>query len=379
MARGNGEGNIRRRKDGRWEARMTVGYQGDKAQIKSLYGKTRQEVQQKLSKLQTDLQQGIAPTDDRQTVGQFLDRWLKVSVKGGVRSSTYVSYEGHVRLHIKPALGKIRLSKLTPVDVQEFMNEKISDGLSAQTVRNVRATLRAALGQAVRWGEVSRNVVELTDPPSVPHNEPDPFTAGEAAHFLETTKEHRLHAVFSLMLACGMRRGEALGLRWRDMDLEGGTLSIRHSLQRIDGSLKLVEPKTAKSRRTIAIPGFAWEALKAHRKRQVEEKLFAGSKWQDTDHVFTSRIGTPLDPDNVSRDFKALVKEAGLRDQRLHDLRHACASLLMGQGVSPRVVMETLGHSQISLTMNTYSHVIPDLQRNAANQMDEIMTSTSRK
>lgn len=320
-----------------------------------------------------DLNKGIAPSDDQQTVRVFLERWLEVSARPRVRPSTYTSYEGHIRLHLVPALGRIKLSKLSPQDVQAFMNQKVKEGLAPRTVRSIRATLRVALGQAVKWGELPRNVAELADSPRIPHHEIRPFSPEEARQFLEAIKGRRLEALYSVALALGLRRGEALGLHWEDVDLEKGTLSVRFALQRVNGSLQRVEPKSARSRRTIAIPEFGVKALKDHRARQLEERLLAGAKWKETGLVFTTTIGTPLDPDNINRDFKPLLEAAGLRSQRFHDLRHACASLLLVQGVSPRVVMETLGHSQISLTMNTYSHVIPSLQEEAAKSLNSLL------
>ncbi len=170
-----------------------------------------------------------------------------------------------------------------------------------------------------------------------------------------------------------LRRGEALGLRWTDVDLDTSTLKVRTSLQRVDGRLQLVEPKTARSRRTIALPQSAIIALRHHRVRQLQERLLAGQRWHDTGMVFTTTIGTPLDPRNVYRHFQRALAEAGLPQKRFHDLRHTCATLLLAQGVHPRGVMDILGHSQIALTMDTYSHVIPALQREAAGRMDALL------
>lgn len=181
-------------------------------------------------------------------------------------------------------------------------------------------------------------------------------------------------ALYSVAVALGLRRGEALALKWEDVDLEAGTLRVKHSLQRIEGRLQLVEPKSLKSRRTIAMPQATVLALRDHRKRQLEERMPEGSAWQETGFIFTTTIGTPIEPDHLKRWFKPLLKKAGLPDIRFHDLRHTAASLLLAQGVGPRVIMETLGHSQISLTMNTYSHVMPSLQREAADKMDAILS-----
>jgi len=189
--------------------------------------------------------------------------------------------------------------------------------------------------------------------------------------FLEEVNGDRLEALFTAALASGLRLGEALGLRWIDVNLDAGKLRVRQALQRIGGKLQFVEPKSEKSRRAVSLPAFATDALKRHRDRQKEERLLAGSRWVETGLVFTSSIGTPLDERNVRRVFKALLKSADLPEMRIHDLRHTTATLLLAQGVHPRVVMEMLGYSQISLTLDTYSHVLPGLQADAAKRMNE--------
>jgi integrase len=202
-----------------------------------------------------------------------------------------------------------------------------------------------------------------------------PLSPDEARCFLEAIRGDRLEALYLVALGAGLRQGEILGLAWADVDLEHATLTVRNALQRVDGRLVLVEPKSVTSRRVVALPIIVVDALRAHRTRQREDRLLAGWRWQDDPRglVFTTTIGTPMDGIAVTRRFQALLAGAGLPRQRFHDLRHACASLLLAQGVAPRVVMETLGHSQISLTLNTYSHVIPALGREAANRMDEML------
>jgi integrase len=303
-----------------------------------------------------------------------LENWLSDTAQPSVRPSTFKGYDGKIRTHILPALGNVRLVKLTPQYLEAFLNQKRAAGLSPQTVRHLRAILRAALSDALRWGIVPRNVATLVDGPRVPHHDVQPLAPSEAQTLLEAVRTHRLGALFSVALSVGLRQGEALGLRWEDVDLEGGTLTVRKTLQRIAGEFVLLEPKTARSRRTIALPSVAVRALRTHRARQMEERLMAGSMWEDEwDLVFTTATGRPLHGTNVTRAFQQLLASAGLRRQRFHDLRHSCASLLLAQGVHPRVVMETLGHSQIALTMNIYSHVLPELQREAAARMDELL------
>lgn len=371
--RGQNEGSIYKRTDGRWVAVANLGYRNGKRWRKAFYGKTRKEVQERLTSALSALQGGVAPIPEKQTVQQFLDDWLKNSVKQAVRPRTFIRYGEHVRLHINPTLGHIKLSKLTPQHVQSLLNELLKCGLAPSTVVYTHAVLRRALRQALRWNHVSRNSASLVDAPRVEKHEIEPLSPEQARVFLKSLNGDRLEALYSVALAVGLRKGEALGLRWDDIDLDEGTLAVRWSLQRIDSKLVLVEPKSKQSRRSIALPQTAVAALKRHRVRQLQERLLAGSRWQENRYVFPSTIGTPMDTRNLTRHFNKALRNAGLPPKRFHDLRHTCASLLLAQSVQPRVVMEILGHSQISLTMDTYSHVIPELQKEAAAQMDALL------
>jgi integrase len=370
--RGHNEGSIRRRADGKWEARLSL----PNGKRKSLYGKTRREVQDKLKAAQRDLDNGLDLTVAQQSVGQFLDRWLEDVVKPSVRPKTHHSYAQLVRLHLKPELGHIPLTKLTPQHVQSMMTNKTAAGLSPRTVQYLRAVLRRALGQAMKWSLVGRNVATLVDPPRSVRKPVHPLTAEQARHFLETSREDRLAPLFHVAITTGLRQGELFGLRWQDVDLDTGTLTVRHALQRIGGEPKLVEPKTALSRRTITLPTSAVTALREQRVRQIEERLLAGSEWRDWGLVFSTCIGTPMDPSNVTKRLHGLLDRAGLPRQRFHDLRHCAASLLLAGGVAPRTIMGILGHSQISLTMNTYAHLSPGLERDAADRLDAILTGS---
>ncbi|HZU05719.1 MAG TPA: site-specific integrase [Chloroflexota bacterium] len=314
-------------------------------------------------------QQGLPLPAERQTVGQFLARWLEDVARPRVRPKTYHSYAQLVRLHLAPGLGRIPLAKLSPQDVQAFLNAKRASGLSPRTVQYLHAVLRCALGQAERWGLVPRNVARLVSPPQGSRPEIRPLTVEEARRLLEAVQGDRLEALYAVALAVGLRQGEALGLRWQDVDFARGTLTVRYQLQRVEGRLQLVEPKTARSRRTIALPPPVVEVLRRHRARQLEERLQAGAAWQDSGLVFTSTIGTPLEPRNVVRHFHGLLAKAGLPRRSFHQLRHTAASLLLAQGVDIRVVQQVLGHSQIALTANLYAHVLPVLLREAAQKM----------
>ncbi len=371
--RGQNEGSIYKRKDGRWAAVVSLGYKDGKRWRKSFYGSTRRGVQEKLNAALRAHQQGLPVAPERQTVGQFLEHWLSESVRPTVRPRTYIRYGEHVRNHISPAIGHIKLSRLTPQHVQALLNEKLGDGLAPATVRYMHAVLRRALKQALKWDLVARNAAALVDAPRVTQKEIEPFTPEQARIFLDAIRGDRLEALYSVALAVGLRKGEVLGLKWTDVDLDKRTLTVRASLQRIDGALVLVEPKSRQSRRTVALPQTVIDAVRLHRARQLQERLLAGSRWQDHGLVFSTTIGTPMDTRNLTRHFRKALRDAGLPLRRFHDLRHSCASLLLAQGVHPRVVMEILGHSQISLTMNTYSHVIDKLQHDAAAQIDAVL------
>ena len=383
------EGSIyRQKKDGRWVAAISVGYRNGHRCRKKFFGVTRGEVAAKLTQALHDQQHGLPVGPDRQTVGDFLARWLQDSVKPSVRPKTHRSYRQMVDLHLKPGLGRHKLTKLTPQQVQTFLNDQLHGGrvlktydakdtprtLTPRTVQYIHAVLRRALNQATRWGMVPRNVAALVSPPRVARQEIQPFTPQQARDFLGKIADHRLYSLIAVALSCGLRQGEALGLRWADgVDLEHGVLHLRHALQVVDGERQLVELKTARSRRTITLPSEIVTVLRDHRTRQLERRLAAGPKWHEAGFVFTTRDGKPLDGGNVTRDFKRLLEKAGLPPLRFHDLRHSCASFLLAQGVGPRVVMEILGHSQISLTMNTYAHVLPSLQKEAAHRMNALL------
>ena len=371
--RGNNEGSIYQQgSDGRWVAAVSL----PSGERRRFYGATRAEVARKLTAALKTQQDGMPLPMERETVGRFLASWLRDTVQVSVRPATFQSYVSIVRCHLVPELGGIPLARLTPQDVQALMRRRLAEGLSPRRVDYIRGVLRRALNHAMRWGLVGRNVAALVSPPRAQMVEVDPFDPEEARLFLEAIHDDRLEALYTVALAVGLRQGEALGLRWQDVDLRAGTLAVRHSLQKIRGVFRLVEPKTRRSRRTVHLPAVVVEGLQAHRARQAEERLRAAQLWEDHGLVFCTELGRPLDAPNVTHRFQRVLREAGLRRQRFHDLRHACGSLLLAQGVSPRVVMEVLGHSQVTLTLNTYSHVIPSLGREAADRMDDVLRAS---
>ncbi len=371
--RGHHEGSIYKRSDGRWAATVTLGYENGKRRRKTFYGETRKEVQEQLTKALSDIQQGLPLPNERLTVGAFLTRWLEESIRPMRRPKIYTSYAQVVRLYLQPMLGRKMLAKLSALDVQALINQLLEQGLSPRTVQYTHALLRAALNKAVKWGLVARNVATLVDAPGPDQQEMLFLSPEEARSFLEAIRGDRLEALYTVAIALGLRLGEALGLRWQDIDLETGILRVQVSLQRIDGKLVVDELKTRRSRRSLALPHFAIAALLAHQARQNEERQAAGAHWEEQGLVFGTRLGRPLGQRNVIRCFRRTLKKAGITHRRFYDLRHTCASLLLAHGVHPRVVMEILGHSQISVTMNTYSHVVPELGHDAAKRMDDLM------
>jgi integrase len=362
--RGNGEGSIYQRAGrGGWYAAVT-----DAGRRKILRGVTRQEVARQLDTALDARNRGQLVTAPSQTLEAYLNTWLEQVVRQSVRPRTYISYEGVVRLHIVPTLGRTRLDRLAPSQVQQLLNIKLAAGLSPRSVDYIRQVLKTALAKAVRWGLTTRNAAQLADGPRVESHEVQPFTPDEARAFLSAVRGDRLEALYSVALAVGLRQGEALGLQWSDIDLEDGLIHVRYQLQRLGGRLQLVPLKTTKSRRTVALPASIVTKLREHRRRQLDERPAIGDGY-----VFATAQGAPLDAHNVLRVYKAVLVAAGLPDKRFHDLRHSCATLLLVQGTPIRVVMDLLGHSQISLTANTYSHVLPELRREAAERMEAVL------
>lgn len=375
MSRANGEGSIYRRKDGRWAGAAYVLTPDGTRRRKTAYGKTRKEVGAKLAKMQATSRSGIAATPGRLTVKAFLEAWMRDVQEPRLSPATYQTYEGYIRNHIVPALGSKPLGQLTASELREFLGAKTREGKSAATIKQIHAIVRSALQHAMREDLVPRNVAKLVVVSNPVRQEVEPLTPEEAKQLLATAADHPWEALWTLYIGLGLRRGEALGLTWGDIDLEAGRLRIVQSLQRSRGELRLKSPKTDTSRRRIVLPAFCTDALRRHHTSERVKLASLGLPMGSETLAFTSQVGTPIEPRNVNRAFVALLDCAGLRRVKLHDLRHTCASLLLAQGVAPRVVMELLGHSAIAVTMNTYSHVIPALQDESAQQMDALLST----
>lgn len=380
--RGAGEGSISRRKDGRWEVNVNLGFdaEGRRRRIR-MCTKTRKEAQERLSEL-LQRQQAKAPVvavPESLTVGEYLKRWLGDYAATGVRPKTFHSYSQLVRLHLVPSLGAIPLARLQPLHLQRLYSEKVKAGLSPRTVRYLHAILHKALDHAVRWDLATRNVADSVAPPKLQQREMSVLTAEQASAFLEAAAADRLHALYVVALTTGMRQGEILGLRWRDVGLDTGSIYIKRTLNRVRGEWLYAEPKTARSRRHVTLPAVAVIALRQHREQQQGEKEMLGGNYQDLGLVFCKASGEPLDGSWVTHHTQHLLRKAGLPKVRFHDLRHTHATMMLQQGVHPKIVSDRLGHSSIKLTLDTYSHVLPTMQREAADRVDELFRSQRRR
>lgn len=370
--RGNREGSIYKRADGRWCAAVSL----PNGQRKAFYGRRREDVARKLAQALKQREDGLPLVAERQTVAQFLGSWLEGVARPTVRATTFEGYERIVRLHVNPNIGSVRLARLTPQALAGLYCRLLDKGLSAKTVRLVHAMLHRALGQAVRWGSVALNVADAVDAPRPQRREFRTLTAEEAGRLLDAAREDRFHALYVVALTCGLREGELLGLRWADIDFEKAALGVRQQAIRVKGQWLFSEPKTAKGRRTVTLPSLAVEALRQHRAKQAPERLHLGPAWEDNDLVFPNQVGRPMERQNLTRRlFGPALQRAGLPHIRFHDLRHSAATLLLSQGVHPKVVQERLGHSTIAVTMDIYSHVMPSLQREAAQHLDRLFAA----
>jgi integrase len=368
--RGNNEGSIHRRGDGRWQAIISL----EGGERKYFYGKTRAEVAKRLSQAQHEVSSGLPMLDERQTVAQYLETWIE-TVKLQIRASTWRRYSDFVRVHLVPGLGRIPLAKLTAQHVQLFYTRKLGEGLSHSTVHHIHGVLHRALKDALLMGLVQRNVSDMVRAPRRSNREMATLSDWQAKQFLAAVKGDRFAALYVLALTTGMREGELLGLRWQDLDLDRATLQVRMNVQEADGKFIVAETKTAYSRRSIALTKKAVAALRQHKAKQDEDRMALGDAWNaKLDLVFPNRLGGIMIPDNLAkRSFKRALGRIGLPlDVRFHDLRHTAATLLLSRGVHPKVVSEMLGHADISITLRVYAHVTPHMQQAAVQVMDAL-------
>jgi len=365
--RANGEGSVYRAGDG-WRATLLVG-----GRRRYFRGRTRQEVLDKIVVARRQRDAGVGLPLGRLTFASFAEEWL-ATVATSVRPRTLVRYRELIQGHAMPMLGRKLLADVTAADLQRLYQARLATGLSPTTVHHLHVVLHTALEQAVRTDLVVRNVARLATPPRVVSTEMRYFTTEQAQGFLDAVAGERLEALYVLALTTGLRRGELLGLHWTAVDLDRSVLGVTGTAQRVAGGMTVADPKSARSRRQVICSRLAIDALRRHRASQAAERLVAGQAWIDRDLVFTNAMGGFLDGENLlKREFYPLLARAGLPRIRFHDLRHTAATLLLAQGVHPRIAADILGHASPALVMERYSHATQAMHRQAAQAMDGLL------
>lgn len=377
--RPNNEGSIYARKDkqGRivsYRGVLTVGWKAGKQVRQSFTAASKEEVRVLMSRAVVQRQDGILPPISTLTVGAYLDQWMQYKA-GEVRRSTLRSYQGIVENHLKPILGRERLDKLHPRHVDYLHQQIQSKKLSHRTLEHAHTLLHGALNHAVRIELLPRNVAEAVKLPrrSTPRAEMKVWTTEQVGLFLEHASTQRLYALFYLALATGMRRGELMALQWENTDLEQGVIRVKHSLVELKEGIQITEPKTRASKRMIPLAPDAVEILRTHQARQAQERARMGVRWQEYGLAFSTQVGSYLDSANLTRTFRRLSKAAGVPIIRLHDLRHTHASLLALRGVTPKVIADRLGHTNVGFTMQVYTHLYDEQRRDAAPNLAELI------
>ena len=374
IRRARGAGSIRQRTKGSWQVRYDgpPDESGKPTKLSESVRGTRRDAERVLRERLGMVERGELVEKLETTVAAFLSQWLETYAASNTTPRTQQGYKGSVARYILPAIGGVSLQGLRPQHIQKVYAQMLERGLSARTALHTHRVFRQALAHAVKWGILARNPADATTPPRPQRNELEMWDTDTIHRFREAVAESPYGDYYYLAILTGMRRSELCGLKWDSIDLEAGKLMVVRTLQRIYG-IGLVEgqPKTAKSRRSIALSPNAVRLLQQIKKRQLESRLAVGPVWQNTGYVFTQADGRPVDPDAVTHDFQAVVRKSELPHLTLHGLRHAHATELLSAGIHPKIVSERLGHSNIAITMDTYSHVLPDMQEAAAQAIDE--------
>ena len=366
--RGHNEGTVYYEPDrDRWVAEVSIG----PGKRKKFRFKTKQEAIKKKSEALRELERKTLATGPQRKLGDYLEDWIENVHKDNLRISTYVKYKKHIK-YIVSDLGEIWLQKLTPEQVTRFYTKKIKDGLSSKTVHGIHGVLKLALDNAVRWNYVSKNVCDLVKPPRVVSREVVPLDIEQARMLLESVREHRLEVLLTMAVVTGMRRGELLALTWSNIDFERHSLQVGNTVDYIPkyGYVQ-TEPKTKAGKRLIRLPAFLMDMLKAHRVQQEEQRSKVGTAWENRDLVFPDLKGGYFNPNYLLRVFKKILENAGVPHMHFHDLRHSAATILLCMGINIKVIQSLLGHSDISITLGLYSHLLPTMQQEVVDKWGE--------
>ena len=384
------KGHIRPRGEGAWAIILDVGVDpetGRRRQKWHNFRGTKRAAEGERTRLLHELQTGAYVERSKLTMRDYLQRWLKDYALIKVSGKTYERYAEIVRCHLIPNLGQYGLSDLRPLQIQSYYSQSLLSGrrngkgaLSARTVLHHHRILHQALHQAVKWQLLARNPADAVEPPQPSKKEMLALDEGQTSKLLDAARSNRLLQPAVLLAATtGLRRGEVLALRWRDIDFESASLAVRRSLSQTKAGLSYKEPKTIKGRRTVALPGLLIEALRRHRAEQARARLMLGPAYEDNDLVCCRVDGKPFQPSSVTHEFIMLSRDCGLPNIHFHTLRHSHATLLLRRGVHPKIVSERLGHSTIGITLDVYSHVLPGMQEEAARQVDVALRSAIAK
>ncbi len=369
----NGEGSLTQRADGRWMGRFYAWTTAGTRKRITVYGRTRQEATERMREAQERNRQGIPVPDRSWKLADWLDYWLANVVAVNRRPATHMLYETTARLYLKPALGKVPLTRLSAARVQTFLNQQLADGQSIRKVQVMKAVLSSALNRAMREELVVRNVARLAELPSWERKPIQPWTVSEARAFLDAAKGDPLYPAFVLLLIYGLRRGEVLALRWRDVDADDGEIRIRQHIQRVSGQLRLGPVKTAAGRRDLPLLPLAGDMLDVRRAAQAADRAELGQAWQDTGLIFTTRTGRPIEPRNLVRSFQRICNANEIRVIKVHHLRHTTATLLKNLGVPARDAQIILGHSRLAVTLEIYTHQDRQARRDALKKISDAL------
>ncbi|SFX82339.1 Site-specific recombinase XerD [Thermoactinomyces sp. DSM 45891] len=337
--------------------------------------KKEKEAELACAKMITLLENGGYVHPSKTTLGEYLIEYMENHSKHEIRASSFQTQMIILKKRIIPAIGTIKLQKLTPLIIQKFYTEILEQGFKATYVKSMHAILKKALKRAFEWGMIEKDIASLIKSPRIPSPETTIWTRDEMNKFLSIAKERKLYVVYVLAIYTGMRKGEILALKWKDCDLDQREVTINKTLTLVDYQLAFDDPKTTRSKRIISLPEFAATCLKRHKAQQNQDKLKMGTGYKENDLVVATNEGNPLYPTSINADFNSIIKNTFLPKIRFHDLRHSHATLLLQMGENPKVVSERLGHAHIGTTLGTYSHILPNMQKNLADNFNLIMES----